>query len=66
MAKVATVNFNKLEKKFAETAFRISQERNDFLLPQVIDLVREKKWVNLRARAKITSQIGGDSVVPGW
>ena len=37
-----------LEKKFAETAFRLNQERNDFFLPQVRDFVREKKWMNLR------------------
>jgi hypothetical protein len=47
MAKSATIDTDKIEKKFAETAFRIGQERNDFLLPQVIDLVRELKWVNL-------------------
>ncbi|MCX7012860.1 MAG: DUF262 domain-containing protein [Candidatus Sumerlaeota bacterium] len=28
--------------------FRLSQERNDFLLPQVLDFVRAKKWMNLR------------------
>src|SRR5258708_11268666 len=37
-----------LEKKFADTAFRLNQERNDFFLPQVRDFVREKKWMNLR------------------
>jgi hypothetical protein len=37
-----------IEKKFGETAFRLSQERNDFLLPQVLDFVRAKKWLNLR------------------
>ena len=37
-----------IEKKFTDTAFRLSQERNDFLLPQVLDFVRAKKWLNLR------------------
>lgn len=37
-----------LEKKFEETAFRLSQERNDFLLPQIEDFVSHKKWLNLR------------------
>lgn len=37
-----------LEKKFEETAFRLSQERNDFLLPQILDFVRGNKWLNLR------------------
>jgi hypothetical protein len=38
----------RLESKFDETAFRISQERSDFLLPQIIDFVRSKRWVNIR------------------
>lgn len=38
----------RLEAKFDETAFRISQERSDFLLPQIIDFVRSKRWVNIR------------------
>jgi hypothetical protein len=27
---------------------RVTQERNDFLLPQIRDFVQEKKWLNLR------------------
>jgi hypothetical protein len=37
-----------LEDKFEATAFRLTQERNDFLLPQVLDFVRKEKWINLR------------------
>jgi hypothetical protein len=37
-----------IEKKFGETAFRLSQERSDFLLPQILDFVRSKKWLNMR------------------
>lgn len=37
-----------LETKFEETAFRLSQERSDFLLPQIVDFVRSKRWLNLR------------------
>ena len=37
-----------IEKKFADTAFRLNQERNDFLLPQSLDFVGNKKWLNLR------------------
>jgi Protein of unknown function DUF262 len=37
-----------LEKKFGETAFRLTQERNDFFLPQVRDFVSQKRWLNLR------------------
>lgn len=36
-----------LEEKFAMTAFRLSQERNDFFLPQILDFVNESKWLNL-------------------
>ncbi len=27
---------------------RVTQERNDFLLPQIIGLVKEERWINLR------------------
>jgi len=37
-----------IETKFNETAFRLTQERSDFFLPQVVDFVRQKKWINLR------------------
>ena len=37
-----------LEKKFEATAFRLAQERNDFVLPQILDFVRKEKWINLR------------------
>ncbi len=37
-----------LEEKFEDTAFRLTQERNDFLLPQVVDFVRKERWINLR------------------
>ena len=48
-----TKNHNKptttrqIEAKFADTAFRLSQERNDFFLPQIVDYVRDRKWMNL-------------------
>jgi hypothetical protein len=37
-----------LEDKFEETAFRLAQERSDFLLPQVVDFVKKERWINLR------------------
>jgi hypothetical protein len=37
-----------IEELYQSGDYRISQERNDFLLPQVLDFIREKKWVNLR------------------
>jgi hypothetical protein len=48
MAKALRADTKAIEEKFGETAFRLSQERSDFLLPQVLDFVREKKWLNLR------------------
>jgi hypothetical protein len=36
-----------LEKKYEVARFGLTQERNDFLLPQIIDFVQTKKWVNL-------------------
>lgn len=36
-----------LEKAFEQGRFRLIQERNDFMLPQVYDFVREKKWINV-------------------
>jgi hypothetical protein len=37
----------RLEKKFAQTAFRVTQERSDFLLPQILDFVQRKSWLNI-------------------
>jgi hypothetical protein len=46
--KVAKTDFKTIEEKFDRTAFNLTQERNDFLLPQVLDFVQQKKWLNLR------------------
>ncbi len=48
MSKKRKWTVKELEKKFDDTAFRLSQERNDFLLPQILDFVRGNKWLNLR------------------
>src|SRR5436190_22961065 len=48
MSKAPRADTKAIEKKFDETAFRLSQERSDFLLPQILDFVRERKWLNLR------------------
>ncbi len=37
-----------IERMYDEGANRVTQERNDFLLPQITDFVKEKKWLNLR------------------
>lgn len=37
-----------IEDRYIEEDLKISQERNDFLLPQVLDFVKNKKWLNLQ------------------
>jgi len=37
-----------IERMYDEGDNRVTQERNDFLLPQVTDFVKERKWLNLR------------------
>ncbi|MFN8343067.1 MAG: DUF262 domain-containing protein [Cyclobacteriaceae bacterium] len=37
-----------IEQLYESGTFKLTQERNDFLLPQVIDFVKNKKWMNLR------------------
>lgn len=36
-----------IEQLYQSGTFKLTQERNDFLLPQVIDFVKNKKWMNL-------------------
>jgi hypothetical protein len=37
-----------IEELYDETSARILQERSDFLLPQIVDVVSKEKWINLR------------------
>ena len=37
-----------IERMYDQGENRVTQERNDFLLPQVIDLVKKDRWLNLR------------------
>jgi hypothetical protein len=37
-----------IERMYDDGENRVTQERNDFLLPQIRDFVVEKKWLNLR------------------
>lgn len=37
-----------IEQMYDQGENRVTQERNDFLLPQVIDLVKDERWINLR------------------
>lgn len=47
MAK-ARVTFKDLEERYQTEDRGVAQERNDFLLPQILDFVNQKKWMNLQ------------------
>jgi len=37
-----------LEEMYDSGDKRVTQERNDFLLPQIVDFVKQRKWMNIR------------------
>lgn len=37
-----------IENLYEKGRFRVLQERNDFMLPQVLDYVRKERWINTR------------------
>jgi hypothetical protein len=37
-----------IEQRYIEEDMQVTQERNDFLLPQILDFVSQKKWMNLQ------------------
>lgn len=37
-----------IEERYIEEDMQVTQERSDFLLPQIIDFVSQKKWMNLQ------------------
>jgi hypothetical protein len=37
-----------IEQRYIENDMKVTQERSDFLLPQIIDFVSQKKWMNLQ------------------
>jgi hypothetical protein len=37
-----------IEQMYDSGDFRVAQERNDFLLPQVLDFIKTRKWINIR------------------
>ncbi|MFD1550752.1 hypothetical protein DNU06_05880 [Putridiphycobacter roseus] len=43
-----TNNIEEIEKKLKNGIFNLIQERNDFLLPQVLDFVQVKEWMNIQ------------------
>jgi len=36
-----------IEERYESGTLRLSQEKNDFLLPQVLEFVRQNKWINI-------------------
>ena len=48
MAKKQTATPTQIERMYDSGENRVTQERNDFFLPQIRDFVRDKKWLNLR------------------
>jgi hypothetical protein len=44
---MAKLTDRELEEMYQDGALRLNQERNDFLLPQVLDFVHTRQWINL-------------------
>lgn len=42
------LNDRELENLYDSGDFKLVQERSDFLLPQIVDFIRTKNWVNIR------------------
>jgi hypothetical protein len=47
-SKKKQISNKEIESKYDAGDLRITQERNDFLLPQIKEYVREERWVNIR------------------
>lgn len=45
---MAKLTDRQIEEKYDNEGLNLNQERSDFLLPQVLDFVRGKKWINLQ------------------
>lgn len=48
MAKTKIANNREIEERYVAEDRGVSQERSDFLLPQILDFVQQKKWMNLQ------------------
>lgn len=46
--KKQSLNEKEIELLYDSGKFRLHQERNDFLLPQIVDFVKTRRWLNLR------------------
>jgi Protein of unknown function DUF262 len=47
-AKLTKAQIKEIEEVYDSAEFRLTQERSDFLLPQITDFVEGKKWLMLR------------------
>lgn len=47
MSKTSQASSKALEEMFESASFRLNQERSDFLLPQILDFVQTKRWLNI-------------------
>ena len=43
-----SLNEKEIEDLYDSGEYRLHQERNDFLLPQIVDFVKTKRWINLQ------------------
>jgi Protein of unknown function DUF262 len=48
MTSTKQISPSAIEKMYDEGENRVTQERNDFLLSQIIGLVKDERWINLR------------------
>ncbi len=45
---MAKLTNREIEEKYDNEGLNLNQERSDFLLPQVLDFVRDRRWINLQ------------------
>jgi hypothetical protein len=48
MSSTKQITPSEIEKMYDQGENRVTQERNDFLLSQIIGLVKDERWINLR------------------
>lgn len=48
MPKRPALTPKQIERMYDSGENRVTQERNDFLLPQILEWVRQEKWINIR------------------
>jgi hypothetical protein len=48
MAKQKKLTEKQIEELYESGDYRVTQERNAFLIPQVLDFIKTNKWINIR------------------